>query len=1201
VTPPSGTETDPSHKLAGEATVQAEQLFRVMFEQAAVGIALIETATGRFLRVNHRYCEIVGLSADEMTATTFMAITHPDDLQADLDNMEELKAGRIRNFSMVKRYFRSDGSTVWVDLTVSPMWEPGEQPTFHIAVVQDITERKRAQEALRLTESRLTEILDNSTAMIFMKDPEGRYLLVNRAFERGFGLKAEQILGKTDVDIFSAGQAALFQANDRAVIRSGRPMEFEEVAQCVDGEHVSIVTKFPLRNVESSIYAVCGIVTDITERKQAEQHLADLNATLEQQVMQRTRELEESRQQLQAIVDGTSDAVFVKDLEGRYRLFNRAAERFAGKSQDEVIGRDDRFIFSPTDAQVLMEADRNVIAGGTTTTYEDIVTTADGVQRTFLSTKGPLFDGQGHVTGLFGISREITARKQVEEKLRLSEERLRLAQKSAHIGVWEWNVRANQLTWTPELEALYGLDTCTVRTYEDFSCRVHPDDLDRIEVDRNAAVRNRQPFDLEFRIIRPTGEIRWVSAHGGAVYDEAGQPIRVFGNNRDITERKQAEKALRESEERLRLALEGGDLGSWDVDMRTGQARWNRRHALMQGYEPVDGPVTIQKWLERVHPEDVDRVMAAIARAMRESSLFAEEHRLFRADNGEERWLSLYGRFSYDEAGEPVRFNGVSLDITDRKQAEEVLHQLNETLEQRVAERTEALRASEAFNREVLDSLSAYVVVLDASGVIVAVNRAWERAALCNDPLELAQVGLGANYVKVCERAADTSPEAREVLEGIAAVLEGRQIVFEREYLWIWRGYKQWFSMRVTPLSDRGGCVIVHEDVTERKQAEEAVRASEERFRSFFENAAIGAAQINPQKRFLHVNDRLCQITGYTRDELLTMGPLDLDHPDEVEADRKRIREFFHGKTAYLHYEKRYVHKAGYIVWVRVTVAPIRDDRGTVFTTAALIEDITERKRAEEALRDSYQRLQVLSREVQVAKEGERSRLSRELHDEFGQVLSGLKLELTTVTNSLSHGHVSTAVRMKMKKAIGMVDRLFVSLREMVSALRPSILDELGLVPALEAFVSDIQEQSDLHCNLVTEQVISQPRWGPEIESALFRIVQELLTNVIRHAKATTVTIALGHEDGQIMLTVRDNGRGFDVCHVGRKNRFGLRGVQERAELLGGTITIDSTRKVGTTVTVRIPVELSLPNNLRKHLDRPRMSISPRKRPRRGH
>lgn len=1068
--PPSGTEADPWNGIAGLTAAHSEQLFHAIFEQAAVGIALIETPTGRFLRINQRYCEIVGLSRGDMTDTTFMAITHPDDLQADLNNMEELKAGRIHRFSMEKRYVRSDGSIVWVELTVSPMWEPGKQPTFHVAVVQDITERKQAQEALRLTEGRLAEILDNSTAMIFMKDLKGRYLLVNRAFERRFGVMAEHILGKTDVEIFSPGQAAMSQANDRAVIRSGRPMEFEEIAQCADGDHIGIVTKFPLRSAGRSVYAICGIVTDITARKQAERHLADLNTTLEQQVMQRTRELEESRQQLQAIVDGTSDAVFVKDLEGRYRLFNRAAERFVGKSQDEVIGRDDRFIFSPADARVLMEADRNVMAGGTTMTYEDIATTADGVQRTFLSTKGPLVDGHGHVTGLFGISRDITVRKQIEEKLRLSEERLRLAQQSAHIGVWEWNVRTNQLTWTPELEALYGLDACTVRTYEDFSRRVHPDDLDRIEVDRDEAIRNRQPFDLEFRIIRPTGEIRWVSAHGGAVYDEAGQPIRVFGNNRDITERMHAEETLRESEERLRAFLENSATIAWLKDE-------DGRHVFLSGnYEKRFG-VNLSDWVGKT---DFQVWPKAVAEEFRRNDLSVLAEGRTRetvekavAPDGTISWW-LNSKFVFRNTSGKRYVGGLGVDITERKRFEEELRRLNETLEEHVAERTEALQASEHFTKEILDSLSARVAVLDASGVIVAVNRAWERAALLNDPSSVAKVSIGANYVKVCERAANRSTEVRQTLDGILDVLKGREHVFESEYLCAWPGHKQWFSMRVTPLSDRGGCVIVHEEVTERK-------------------------------------------------------------------------------------------------------------------------------RAEEALWDSYQRLQVLSREVQVAKEGERRRLSRELHDEFGQVLSGLKLELTTVANSVSNGHVSTAVRMKMKKAIDMVDRLFVSLREMVSALRPSILDELGLVPALEAFVTDIQEQSDLHCDLVTAQIISQPRWGPEIESALFRIVQELLTNVVRHAKATTVAIVLGHEDGQIMLTVRDNGRGFDVRQAGRKNRFGLRGVQERAELLGGTITIDSTRKVGTTVTVRVPLELPLSNPLRKNLDRPRMSLSSRKRPPRGH
>jgi PAS domain S-box-containing protein len=146
---PAGENTaaDPAH-LSRDVV----ELLHAIFEQAAVGVAQVETATGRFVRINQRYCNIVGYTGEEMEKLDFQTITHPDDLPADINNMRRLVDGQIRGFTREKRYYRKDGSIVWVNLTVSPLWQPGEPPSFTIAMVEDITEHKRAEEALRESE-----------------------------------------------------------------------------------------------------------------------------------------------------------------------------------------------------------------------------------------------------------------------------------------------------------------------------------------------------------------------------------------------------------------------------------------------------------------------------------------------------------------------------------------------------------------------------------------------------------------------------------------------------------------------------------------------------------------------------------------------------------------------------------------------------------------------------------------------------------------------------------------------------------------------------------------------------------------------------------------------------------------------------------------------------------------------------------------
>lgn len=255
---------------------------------------------------------------------------------------------------------------------------------------------------------------------------------------------------------------------------------------------------------------------------------------------------------LGAIAEGSEDAIFALDREGRYILFNRAAERFTGKSAQEVIGRDETVVFPPELAQRLIADNRRVLESGASMVFEEAPIVPGGEQ-IWLTTRGPLRDETGDVIGLFGIGRDVTALKQAEQALRESEERLRLASTSARAGVWDWRLHDGKLSWTVELERLYGYAAGTFPgVHEAFRERAHPDDLDEAERLRDEAINANQSFDFDFRVRLPSGATRWINCKGAALCDETGNPQRVFGVNVDVTERKQTEEALHWQTEELR-------------------------------------------------------------------------------------------------------------------------------------------------------------------------------------------------------------------------------------------------------------------------------------------------------------------------------------------------------------------------------------------------------------------------------------------------------------------------------------------------------------------------------------------------------------------------------------------------------------------------------------------------------------------------
>jgi PAS domain S-box-containing protein len=280
---------------------ESEGRFRTLFEQAAVGVAEIDPVSGRFLHVNKRYCDIVGFSLDEMLKTDFQSITHPDDLEADLSNMKSLIAGEINEFSMEKRYIRKDGGIVWVSLTVYPTWLWGESPSRHIAIVEDITERKTAENALRSSEEKFFKAFHATPdAIVLSRVSDGLLLEVNEVFCRLTGYPRDEAIGRTTVELNLWADLHDRERYFAKVREHGKIREMEASFRTQSGEiRDGLVSSEGI--VLGNEPCFLTIIRDVTERKKTDAELRKYRLHLEDIVNERTEKLKAANEKLKEL------------------------------------------------------------------------------------------------------------------------------------------------------------------------------------------------------------------------------------------------------------------------------------------------------------------------------------------------------------------------------------------------------------------------------------------------------------------------------------------------------------------------------------------------------------------------------------------------------------------------------------------------------------------------------------------------------------------------------------------------------------------------------------------------------------------------------------------------------------------------------------------------------------------------------------
>jgi PAS domain S-box-containing protein len=512
-----------------------------------------------------------------------------------------------------------------------------------------------------------------------------------------------------------------------------------------------------------------------------------------------------------------------------------------------------------------------------------------------------------------------------------------------------------------------------------------------------------------------------------------------------------------------------------------------------------------------------------------------------------------------DEDGTVRGCFALVVDVTEQREAERRLEQLQQ---QRTA---------------ILLAAGAGIYGLDLDGRVTFLNRAatliagWQEGDLIGQPM----------HPRLHHSHADGAPYDPEACPIYRTIKTGVSSRSDQDVFWRQDGtnFPVEYCSSPIQLEDGSvrGVVVTFRDITERRRTEQALRESEARFRAIFEQAAVGVAQIDTRTgRFLRVNRKYGEIVGLSETAMIESTFMALTHPEDLPADLDNMARLVAGKIRTFTMDKRYLRPDGSTVWVALTVSPLWAPGEHPDAHIAVVEDITVRKQTEERLSQSRAHLQALAAHVESVREGERTRIARELHDEVGQALAGFKMGLAHLAKGMEalpdEGqpvHLPTLLT-QARDMQSTVDACVRDIRRLVTELRPPVLDHLDLPDALEWLAKDFHRRHGLPCRFTCDA--PPGKMSLDAKTALFRIAQEALTNVTRHAQAAQAHIHLTH-GADLQLTIDDDGRGLDAAAGENPLSFGLTGIRERARLLGGHADFLGRPGKGTQVIVHIPLQ----------------------------
>jgi len=770
------------------------------------------------------------------------------------------------------------------------------------------------------------------------------------------------------------------------------------------------------------------------------------------------------------------------------------------------------------------------------------------------------------------------------------------------IGIWQIilkdkeNIVPGSHEWTAATYQIFGYQPQKVElSMELYLSHVHPDDVPMVVSILGEAIQARSSYDIEHRIIRRDGSEAFIHVFGECE-DYCGIWIKMHGTVVDITAVKKSQKyefplnsifnngpgkAIQniqegsenaasasaaqlngnqaveriyfpELSERLNQAISHlndsqriAHIGSWQIVLKDknavvpGSHQWSDEVFRMLGYEPNEVEVSMGLFLAHVHPDDVAMVEAVMQKSIETCTPYDVEHRIIRKD-GTEIFVHELGESTRYYGDGWVKILGTTQDISTRKQAEKY----------------------EASLKSIFENTSLSYTLLDDKLNVVLFNQAAYDGTLAERGRTLKVGDSILNYV---------APDRKETVRRLyTSVVEGKKHAYELSFNKE-NGSVHWYWVTLFPvLLDQKkslGMVMSLEDITERKRSEEIIRAKAAKYRSFFENSTAGILLAEPNGNILAANPSACALFRMTQQEICEAGRegiVDANHPNlEPLLDLRK-------RTGTARGEINFVRKDGTSFPGETSSTSYKEANGED-RISVVFTDITARKEAEAAQEQRQSDLRRHLDQINTAREEERTAVAKEIHDELGQQLSTLKLGVRNAKSKLAQHNLADDITSEL---LDEIDEAIKSVRRIAYNLHPIVLDREGLAAAIKCYASEYEKLHGISCYMDID--LPDDIEDKKISLVLFRIFQETLTNVFRHANADYIEVSLKTQHGKIILIISDNGVGINPEELKRKKTFGIISMKERAFAVGGNYTIDRKKPTGTITKVVTPYTIDV-------------------------